>query len=94
MILFYILLRNLSLSFILLVLALLYKICPVDKFSVEFSTLMPLLHLSLETLKKTLWPLLMDRVQLSQGQSHFKEAVYFLSLSSQKLVLILSTLEG
>ena len=34
----------------------------------------------------------MDGVQLSQGQNHFKEAVYFLPLSSQKcLVLILST---
>ena len=35
---------------------------------------------------KTLWPLFMDRVQLPQGYSHFKEAVYFLSLSSQKFV--------
>ena len=36
----------------------------------------------------------MDGVQLSQGYSHFGEAVYFLSFSSQKfLVLILSTLE-
>ena len=33
----------------------------------------------------------MDGVQLPQGQSHFEEAVYFLPLSSQKvLVLILS----
>ena len=45
--------------------------------------------------KTTLWPLSVDGVQLSQGQSHFEEAVYFLSLSSQKFrVLILSTLEG
>ena len=37
----------------------------------------------------------MDGVQLSQGYSNFKEAVYFLPLSSQKsLVLILSTMEG
>ena len=37
----------------------------------------------------------MDGVQLPQGYSHFKEAVYFLPLSSQKfLVLILSTLKG
>ena len=37
----------------------------------------------------------MDGVQLPQGQSHFKEAVYFLPLSFQKfLVLILSTSEG
>ena len=37
----------------------------------------------------------MDGVQLPQGESHFKEAVYFLPLSSQKfLVLILSTSEG
>ena len=34
-------------------------------------------------------------VQLSQGYSHFDEAVYFLPLSPQKfLVLTLSTLEG
>ena len=37
----------------------------------------------------------MDGIQLPQGYSHFKEAVYFLPLSSQKfLVLILSTSEG
>ena len=37
----------------------------------------------------------MDRVQLPQGYGHFEETVYFLSLSSQKfLVLILSTSEG
>ena len=34
--------------------------------------------------KKTLWPLFVDGVQLPQGYSHFKEAVYFLPLSSQK----------
>ena len=37
----------------------------------------------------------MDGVQLPQSYSHFKEAVYFLSFSSQKfLVLILSTSKG
>ena len=37
----------------------------------------------------------MDGVQLPQGYGHFKEAVYFLPLSSQKfLVLILLTSEG
>ena len=37
----------------------------------------------------------MDEVQLPQGYNHFEEAVYFLSFSSQKsLVLILSTSEG
>ena len=37
----------------------------------------------------------MDGVQLSQGYSHFEEAVYFLPLSSQKfLLLFLSTSEG
>ena len=37
----------------------------------------------------------MDEVQVPQGYSHFKEAVYFLPFSSQKfLVLILSTSEG
>ena len=37
----------------------------------------------------------MDKVQLPQGWSHFKEAVYFLPLSSHKsLVLILSISEG
>ena len=46
-------------------------------------------------LKKKLWSLFMDGVQLAQGLCHFKETVYFLPLSSQKfLVLILSTLEG
>ena len=46
-------------------------------------------------LKKTLWPLFKDGVQLPQGYSHFEEAVYFLPFSSQKfLVLILSTSEG
>ena len=43
---------------------------------------------------KTLWPLFMDRVQLPQCKSHFKEAVYFLPLSPLKfLVLILLTSE-
>ena len=38
----------------------------------------------------SLWPLFMDRVQLPQGYSLFKEAIYFLPFSSQKfLVLIL-----
>ena len=48
-------------------------------------------------LKKTptLWLLFMDGVQLLQGLSHFAEAVYFLTLSPQKfLVLTLSTTEG
>ena len=37
----------------------------------------------------------MDGVQLSQGLSHFEEAVYFLPLIPQKfLVLNLSTSEG
>ena len=37
----------------------------------------------------------MDGVQLPQGYSHFKEAVYFLPFSSQKfLILILSISEG
>ena len=37
----------------------------------------------------------MDGVQLLQGSSHFEEAVYFLTLSSQKsLVLILTNSEG
>ena len=45
--------------------------------------------------KQTLWLLFMDGVQLSQGYSHFEEAVYFSPFSSLKfLVLILSTLEG
>ena len=45
--------------------------------------------------KKTLPPLFMDGVQLPQGYSHFEKAVYFLPLSSKKLlVLILSTSEG
>ena len=37
----------------------------------------------------------MDGVQLPQSYSHFEEAVFFLSFSSQKfLVLILSTSKG
>ena len=37
----------------------------------------------------------MDGVQLLQDKSHFEEAIYFITLSSQKfLILILSTLEG
>ena len=44
-------------------------------------------------IKKTLWPLFIDGVQLPQGCSHFEQAVYILPFSSQKfLVLILSTL--
>ena len=35
------------------------------------------------TLRNSLWPLFMDEVQLPQGQSRFKEVVYFLPLSSQ-----------
>ena len=45
--------------------------------------------------KKTLWDLFIDEVQMSQGYSHFVEAVYSLPLSSQIfLVLILPTSEG
>ena len=45
--------------------------------------------------KTTLWDLFIDEVQLSQGYSHFVEAVYSLPLSSQIfLVLILPTSEG
>ena len=37
----------------------------------------------------------MDGIQLLQDYSHFEEAVYFITLSSQKfLLLILSTSEG
>ena len=39
--------------------------------------------------------LFMDGVQLLQDYSHFEEAVYFITLSFQKfLILILSTLEA
>ena len=38
---------------------------------------------SLFNIKKNLWPLFMDGVQLSQDYSHFEEAVYFLPFSSQ-----------
>ena len=41
--------------------------------------------------KKTLWPPFKDWVQLPQDYSHFEEAVYVITLSSQKfLVLVLS----
>ena len=44
---------------------------------------------------KTLWLLFMDEFQLLQGYSYFEKAVHFITLSSQKLmVLILSTSEG
>ena len=37
----------------------------------------------------------MDGVQLLQDLSHFEEAAYFITLSSQKfMVLVLSTSEG
>ena len=50
---------------------------------------------SSDRMKKTLWSFFMDGLQLPLGDSHFKEAVYFLQLSSQKfLVLIWSTWEG
>ena len=53
------------------------------------------MHINVLYLKKTLWPLFMDGVQLPQGYSHFKGAVYFLPPSSKKImVLILSTSEG
>ena len=43
----------------------------------------------------SLWPLFMDGVQLPQGLSHFEGAVYFLPLTSWKLlVLILTTSDG
>ena len=46
-------------------------------------------------IQKTLWAIFMDGIQLPQGYSHFEEAVYFISFSSQKFkVLILSTSEG
>ena len=54
-------------------------------------------YTSLKNFKKTqlYGPFFMDGVQLSQGYSHFEEAVYFLPFSSQKfLVLISSTSEG
>ena len=45
--------------------------------------------------KKFLWPLFMDGVQLLQDLSHFEEAAYFITLGSQKfMVLVLSTSEG
>ena len=51
--------------------------------------------LNLDIYKKDFMPLFMGGVHLSQGQSHFEEAVYFFPLSSQKfLALILSTSEG
>ena len=55
----------------------------------------PITKQILKKKKKTLWLLFMDGVQLPQGYSHFKEAVYFLPFSSQKfLILILSISEG
>ena len=46
-------------------------------------------------IKKSLWHLFMDGVQLPQGYSHFKEVIDFLPFSSQTfLVFILLTFEG
>ena len=39
-------------------------------------------------LEKKNWPLFMDMVQLPEGWSHFEEAVYFLSLSPQKFLVL------
>ena len=36
-------------------------------------------------LKKTLWPLFIDGIQLPQGYNHFEEAVYFLPFSSPEI---------
>ena len=42
-----------------------------------------LLHISSDMLlKKTLWSLFMDGVQLPQGWSHFEEAVYLMRLGA------------
>ena len=61
----------------------------------EYASINNVLNIKKLKKKQTLWPLFMDGVQLSQGYSHFEEAVYFLPLSSQKfLELILSTSEG
>ena len=62
---------------------------------IVYSLLVTLIHTTLRNankndssslclLKKTLWSLFMDGVQLPQGESHFEEAVYFLPLSPQK----------
>ena len=40
-------------------------------------------------IKKTLWPLFMDGVQVHQGYSHFEEAVYFLQFRSQKFLTLI-----
>ena len=73
--------------------------CTVQDINLQWETSMPFKKIwtfgNIKTLKKTLWPLFVDGVQLYQGQSHFEEPVYFLPLSSQKsLVLILSTSEA
>ena len=63
MILFYILLRNLSLSFIIPLRGIpsrfgpaIYVLLIIDKLPVEFSLLMPLLHLPLETTNRFIHP--------------------------------------
>ena len=49
----------------------------------------------LKTLLKTLWSLVMDWVQQSQGNSHYEETVYFLALSLYEfLVPMWLTAEG
>ena len=54
--------------------------------NLEFKIL-PNSKISLQWLKKTLWPLHMDGIELPQGHSHFEEAIYFIPLSSQKFLL-------
>ena len=49
----------------------------------------PIVCGSVTVLKKKLWPLFMDGVQMPQCYSHFEEAVYFLPFSSQKLLLLI-----
>ena len=71
--------------------------CMVQDINLQRETSMPFQKIwvfgNIKTLKKALWPLFADGVQLPQVQSYFEEAVYILPLNSQKsLVLILSTL--
>ena len=61
------------------------------EYSIDFAQLSTVLAKK-NVKKKTLWPLFMDGVRLPQGQNHFEEAVYFLPISPQKVLVLMLVL--